>query len=31
VNRKGQVVGRFNAKTTPEMLVADIEKLLNDR
>ena len=31
VNRKGQVVSRYNAKTTPEMLVAEIEKLLNDR
>jgi glutathione peroxidase len=28
INRQGQVVGRFNAKTTPEMLVETIETLL---
>ena len=28
INRQGQVVGRFNAKTTPEMLVETIENLL---
>ena len=31
VNRRGEVVSRYNAKTTPEMLVKEIEKLLNDR
>jgi glutathione peroxidase len=28
INRQGQVVGRFNAKTTPEMLIETIETLL---
>ena len=28
INRQGQVVGRFNAKTTPEMLIESIETLL---
>ena len=28
INRQGQVVGRFNAKTTPEMLIEQIETLL---
>jgi glutathione peroxidase len=28
INRQGEVVGRFNAKTTPEMLIEVIEKLL---
>jgi len=28
INRQGQVVGRYNAKTTPEMLVETIETLL---
>lgn len=28
VNRQGQVVGRYNAKTTPEMLIPTIEALL---
>jgi glutathione peroxidase len=31
VNRRGEVVSRYNAKTTPEMLVKEIETLLNDR
>lgn len=31
VNRRGEVVGRYNAKTTPEMLIKEIETLLNDR
>ena len=31
VNRRGEVVSRYNAKTTPEMLVKEIESLLNDR
>jgi glutathione peroxidase len=28
INRQGQVVGRYNAKTTPEMLVETIDTLL---
>jgi glutathione peroxidase len=28
INRQGDVVGRFNAKTTPEMLIETIETLL---
>ncbi len=28
INRQGQVVGRFNAKTTPEMLIEQIQTLL---
>ena len=28
INRQGQVVGRFNAKTTPEMLIETIDTLL---
>jgi glutathione peroxidase len=28
INRQGQVVGRYNAKTTPEMLIETIETLL---
>ena len=28
VNRQGQVAGRYNAKTTPEMLIPTIEALL---
>ncbi len=28
INRQGQLVGRFNAKTTPEMLIEQIETLL---
>jgi glutathione peroxidase len=28
INRQGQVVGRYNAKTTPEMLVETIKTLL---
>ncbi len=28
INRQGDVVGRFNAKTTPEMLIEQIETLL---
>ena len=28
INRQGNVVGRFNAKTTPEMLIETIETLL---
>jgi glutathione peroxidase len=28
INRQGEVVGRYNAKTTPEMLIPEIEKLL---
>ena len=28
INRQGEVVGRFPSKTTPEMLVAEIETLL---
>lgn len=28
VNRQGEVVGRFSAKVTPEMLIPEIEKLL---
>jgi len=28
INRQGQVVSRYNAKTTPEMLIAEIESLL---
>jgi glutathione peroxidase len=28
INRQGQVVGRFNSKTTPEMLIETIETLL---
>lgn len=31
INRRGEVVSRYNAKTTPEMLVKEIETLLNDR
>lgn len=31
VNRHGEVVSRYNAKTTPEMLIKEIESLLNDR
>lgn len=31
VNRRGEVVSRYNAKTTPEMLVKEIETLLNAR
>jgi glutathione peroxidase len=28
INRQGEVVGRYNAKTTPEMLIPTIEALL---
>ena len=28
INRQGEVIGRYNAKTTPEMLVETIEALL---
>ena len=28
INRQGQLVGRFNAKTTPEMLIEQIQTLL---
>lgn len=31
INRRGEVTSRYNAKTTPEMLVKEIETLLNDR
>ena len=31
INRRGEVVSRYNAKTTPEMLIKEIESLLNDR